>query len=174
MNTGSIKRSGLPASCPGTSDHSDSKHPHGPGVALTRYPSAHRASRNEIRFSCRSGLRQFLAGSPPIQAESSSLDVSDWSFTSSCSPPGFAATQLLSVTGRRTFARRGLAPLDAGTHTGAQGPPFGGQFYFAASHGAKPTWPCSASRNYSMTYMEPLLRRFLLDALRAATPAPPP
>ena len=121
MNTGSIKRSGLPASCPGTCDHSDSKHPHGPGVALTRYPSAHRASRNEIRFSCRSGLRQFLAGSPPIQAESSSLDVSDWPFTSSCSPPGFAATQLLSVTGRRTFARRGLAPLDAGTHTGAQG-----------------------------------------------------
>ena len=37
--------------------------------------------------------------------------VSDWPFTSSCSPPGLAATQLLSVTGRRTFARRGLAPL---------------------------------------------------------------
>ena len=144
MNTGSIKRSGLPASCPGTSDHSDSKHPHGPGVALTRYPSAHRASRNEIRFSCGSGLRQFLAGSPPIQAESSSLDVSDWPFTSSCSPPGFAATQLLSVTGRRTFARRGLAPLDAGTHTGAHRGREGR--LFSASPPAEPDWRVSRIR----------------------------
>ena len=35
----------------------------------------------------------------------------DWSFTSCCSPPRLTATQLQSVTGRRTYARRGLAPL---------------------------------------------------------------
>jgi hypothetical protein len=37
--------------------------------------------------------------------------VTDWPFTSGCSPPGLTATQLPSVTGRRTHARRGLAPL---------------------------------------------------------------
>jgi hypothetical protein len=41
--------------------------------------------------------------------------VADWSFTSCCSPPRLTATQLLSVTGRRTYARRGLAPRYSGT-----------------------------------------------------------
>jgi hypothetical protein len=35
----------------------------------------------------------------------------DRSFTSRCSPPRLAATQLRSVSGRRAYARRGLAPL---------------------------------------------------------------
>lgn len=30
-------------------------------------------------------------------------NVTDWSFTSSCFPPRLAATQLLSVTGRRAY-----------------------------------------------------------------------
>ena len=76
-------------------------------LCLARYPSARQAS---LRLCSGSGVRHQLAGSPAQPAESSSLDVADRTFTSSCSPPGLAATQLLSVTGRRTYARRGLAP----------------------------------------------------------------
>jgi len=89
-----------------------------PGAALTRYPSAHRASLEHARFRLRawgSGLRHLPADSPPRQAESSSLCVADWAFTSRCSPPRLAATQFPSVTGRRTFARRGLSPRRSGT-----------------------------------------------------------
>ena len=60
-------RSGLPASCIWPSDHSVSNHLTAPAVALTRYPSARRAS--DLR---RSGLRQLAADSPDSPAESSS------------------------------------------------------------------------------------------------------
>src|SRR5215467_2137175 len=52
---------------------------------------------------CRSGLRHCLADSPITTAVSSSLPT-DGHFTSGCSPPHFAVTQLPSVTGRRAYA----------------------------------------------------------------------
>ena len=60
-----------------------------------------------------SGFASSLAGSPKPPTESSSLwasawrpGVTDWSFTSSCSPPGdIAPMQLLSVTGPTVSAR---------------------------------------------------------------------
>ena len=69
MNTAGT-RAGLSASCVRPSDHPVSNHPTCPAIALTRYPSASRASG-----SSRSGLRRSLAGSPRGQAESSSLSL---------------------------------------------------------------------------------------------------
>src|SRR3989442_6480858 len=65
------------------------------------------------------GLRRALAGSPEPPTESSSLcppiradGVTDWWFTSSCSPPGdMAPMQLLSVTGPTVSARSGTFTL---------------------------------------------------------------
>ena len=62
-----------------------------PIAAFTRYPSARRVSPSE------SGLRHWLAGSPGTSAESSSSPA-DWSFTSGCSPPRLATTQLPSAS----------------------------------------------------------------------------
>ena len=53
----------------------------------------------------------------------------DWSLTSGCSPPRLTATQFPSVSGRRAFAWRGLAPLWMSALTGARNagvPPAGG------------------------------------------------
>ena len=61
-------RTGLSASCAWPSDHSASNHHLGPSIALARSPSAWKASGSR-RF----GLRHLAAGSPPEQAESSSL-----------------------------------------------------------------------------------------------------
>lgn len=47
----------------------------------------------------RSKVRAILGHSPTGLAESSSHDITDCSFTSSCSPPCLAATQLPLVTG---------------------------------------------------------------------------
>ena len=60
-----------------------------------RRDTPHRSSHRQAKASV--GLRQWGAGSPRRLAESSSLPT-DWSFTSCCSPPGLAATQLHSVT----------------------------------------------------------------------------
>ena len=49
------------------------------------------------------GLRHYPAGSSLQQAESSSLPT-DWSFTSGCSPPPLAGTQLHSITAPRSSA----------------------------------------------------------------------
>src|SRR5207247_3098073 len=65
------------------------------------------------------GLRRALASSPEPPTESSSLwpplrtvPVTDWWFTSSCSPPGvIAPMQLLSVTGPTVSARSGTLTL---------------------------------------------------------------
>ncbi len=57
--------------------------------------------------------------------------AADWSFTSCCSPPRLAATQLHSVTGRRTYARDGLAPSCSGTLPSAL---------------ARPSRPCERAR----------------------------
>ena len=93
-----------------TSDHSVSNHLLASAVALTHYPSAQQTSRVLFR---RSGVRYSLASSPVQPTESSSHYITDWPFTSSCSPPGLAATQLLSVTGRRMSARKGLSPFSS-------------------------------------------------------------
>ena len=47
----------------------------------------------------------------------------DWSLSFGCSPPRLAVTQLPLDTGRRAYARRGLAPLCRGTIAGAPGAP---------------------------------------------------
>jgi len=91
-----------------------------------RYPSARRASLKE-RCSSRVWASPLSGRLATVSGRIEFTCVSDWSFTSSCSPPGLAATQLLSVTGRRTYARRGLAPLNADTHTGAPKPLRGGE-----------------------------------------------
>jgi hypothetical protein len=67
--------SGLSVSCTRPSDHSASKHLMCPGIALSRYPSACRASLARYDFVAHlrgSGLRLRLAGSPAHPAESSS------------------------------------------------------------------------------------------------------
>ena len=87
-----LVRTGLPASCVWPSVHSVSNHPTVPMIALTRYPSASWASG-----SPRSGLHLECAGSPNGMAESSSHCITDWTFTSGCSPPRLAATQFPSV-----------------------------------------------------------------------------
>lgn len=102
---------GLSDSSLETSCHSVSNHLLAPAVALTRHPSARQTSRASSVASHGSGVRHSLAGSPAQPTESSSHHITDWPFTSSCSPPGLAATRLLSVTGRRTYARKGLAPF---------------------------------------------------------------
>jgi hypothetical protein len=71
------RRPGLSASCAWPSDHSDSNHPSRSTIAFARYPSASWTSG-----SPRSGLRHWLAGSPRVEAESSSL-----AFRTGRSPP---------------------------------------------------------------------------------------
>ena len=60
-----------------------------------RRDTPHRSSHRQAKASI--GLRHWGVGSPQRLAESSSFPT-DWSFTSCCSPPGLAATQLHSVT----------------------------------------------------------------------------
>src|SRR5437867_717356 len=95
----------------------------GLGIALTRYPSACRASPGTRRPFARrlrslalgSGLHHYASRLIAPSGRIEFTGVTDWSFTSCCSPPRLAATQLLSVTGRRTFARQGLSPYWSGT-----------------------------------------------------------
>src|SRR5665213_2028335 len=104
-------------------DPSASKYLMGLDIALSRYPSACRASSRSclrIGLFAGSGLRHWLAGSPSHPAESSSA----------CACGLVAHLQLLSrdtsrhprlllVTGWRTYARSGLAPLWSRTLTDA-------------------------------------------------------
>ncbi len=106
----SLSGTGLPASRTSTSNHSDSNHPHGPGIALrearrlsARYPSAHRASLERCIAPSRVWTSPLLGRLVTVSGRIEFTCVSDWSFTSSCSPPGLTATQLLSVTGWRTL-----------------------------------------------------------------------
>src|SRR5271170_5626908 len=69
MNTARLSATGLTDSCSSASVHSDSNHLMAPAVALSRYPSAQRASRTERG----SGVRHLSADSPVHPAESSSL-----------------------------------------------------------------------------------------------------
>ncbi len=87
-------------SCPSVSNRLSA-----PLVVFARYPSTPWASH--LRGS---GLHLSPAGSPAAPAESSSFPT-DGQFTSCCSPPRLATAQLQSVSGRRTYAGRGLAPL---------------------------------------------------------------
>ena len=64
-------------------------------------------------------LRQWLAGSPRQQAESSSLPT-DRSFASRCSPPLLAETQLRSATACRPDADRDLPEAHPADSTRAQ------------------------------------------------------
>lgn len=76
-----------------------------PGIALSRYPSARRASLQRA-FTRRRVWASPLASR--LAAASGRIEftsVTDWSLTSGCSPPRLTATQLPSVTGRRTLAR---------------------------------------------------------------------
>jgi len=105
MNT-VASRTGLSDSRSKASDRSASNHLMAPAVALSRYPSARQASHRHA-WVWGSPLASRLPG-PSGRIEFTC--VADQSFTSCCSPPGLAATQLHSVTGRRTCARRGLTP----------------------------------------------------------------
>jgi hypothetical protein len=92
-------------------DHSDSNH-------LMRS----RIAFNSVAFSASGTAPVFqecagLWASPfasRLAASSCRIEfaiASDWSFTSSCSPPGLAATQLLSVTGRNVRPKRTFTSL---------------------------------------------------------------
>ena len=86
-------------------DHSVSKH------------LMHRCCRfitlpfSSTAFLCGSRLRLWLAGSSNRTRPNRVCHPTDWSFTSCCSPPHIAVSQLHSVTGRRAYAWRGLSPL---------------------------------------------------------------
>jgi hypothetical protein len=68
-----------------------------------RYPSAHRASLERSIAPSRVWASPLLGRLATVSGRIEFTCVSDWSFTSSCSPPGLTATQLLSVTGWRTL-----------------------------------------------------------------------
>ena len=101
--------------------------------------TSHHSVSNHLRFSTRRvhflcagrtilfGLHLLLAGSPKPPTESSSHRppmqadfVTDWWFTSSCSPPGdIAPMQLLSVTGLQCQPSQGLSPCCSNALSGA-------------------------------------------------------
>jgi hypothetical protein len=110
------------------SDHSVSNHLRRLRLARARYPSAGRTETASLRELGASPLHCRLATSrrpnrvqfPPLRGRL----LTDWSFTSCCSPPRVATTQLQSVTGyvdlERTFTsqtkcalRRTVRRLDA-------------------------------------------------------------
>src|SRR5207249_4306872 len=82
-----------------------SKHLRLPDIALTRYPSAYRASL----WVWASPLLRRLA--EVVRRPNRVRHPTDWSFTSCCSPPRVTTAQLQSVTSRRAYAWRGLSPL---------------------------------------------------------------
>jgi len=86
--------------------HSASTHPLPRPHRFRTLPLSARADRRTARFRASSAARRLAGNSRPYRVR----HPADWSFTSRCSPPRLAATQLRSVTGRRASARGGLPP----------------------------------------------------------------
>ena len=97
-------------------DHSVSTHLTCPRRRFRTLPLSARRSPRRRRLR----LRLSPAGSSRHARPNRVRHPTDWSFTSGCSPPRLAATQLPLVTGRRAYAWRGLAPLCRGTIAGAR------------------------------------------------------
>ena len=115
-------RSGLPALRDRPSEHSAPKHLTAPcrrfhtqPLSATGFglPDRHRSSSVHLDFATDLQARR---SAPPNRVRY----PTDCSFTSSCSSPLLAETQLLSVTGRSVYAWRGLSPLRTITLAGAQ------------------------------------------------------
>ena len=102
----------------GLGDHSASNHPVSRRRSFRTLPLSPTALPPS---HCVGGsrLRHWLAGSPGVTRPNRVRHPADWSFTSCCFPPRLTATQLQSVTGRRAYAWRGLAPLRPCTLAGA-------------------------------------------------------
>jgi hypothetical protein len=95
------RRPGLPASLAPPSRRSAPNHP--------RLPRRRRRALSATGFL--SVLGSTISGRSAAPAGRIRFTcVADRRFTSSCSPPRLAATQLLSVSGPRARARRGLSP----------------------------------------------------------------
>lgn len=95
---------GLSASCVSPSDRSASNHPMRPVIALTRYPSARRAS---APAPCEAGVVWASPFASRLATASGRIEftvVADQPFASRYSPPRLAATQFRSATSRRAHA----------------------------------------------------------------------
>ena len=128
------RRSGLPASFTPPSRRSAPNHPRSPrrhlrALSATGFLSVLGFTINR-RLAAPAGRIRFTC-------------VADRRFTSSCSPPRLAATQLLSVSGSRARARRGLSPRGWRAFAGAQ---------LVQTVGLRPP---AAHRNVRMSWEDP-------------------
>ena len=155
--TPSPARAGLPDSRTRPSDPSVSNHLRTLRLVRARYPST---DRTEIA-SPRVFSQRELGASPLASRLATSHRPNrvsyrtDWPFTSCCSPPRVATTQLQSVTSYVDLERTFTSPTRCALRRTAMGVP--------PMHWARPRWPWHDGRNISFCSL--WTRHWRADAL---------